>query len=89
MDIFDNEDYKFISEFVEKKSSILRSNEDFNEKYLELSSLIDKLDLTLSEQQKKEFNKTIELFYEIEDYYFAFSYLLWLKYGINFEVFPF
>ena len=89
MDIFDNEDYKFISEFVEKKSSILRSNEDFNEKHLELSSLIDKLDLTLSEQQKKEFNKTIELFYEIEDYYFAFSYLLGLKYGINFEVFPF
>ena len=58
----------------------MRSNEDFNEKYLELSSLIDKLDLTLSEQQKKEFNKTIELFYEIEDYYFAFSYLLGLKY---------
>lgn len=89
MDIFNNDDYKYVSNYVEEKSSVLRNNNDFNEKYLELSSLIDKLDLTLSGSEKNEFNRTIKLFYELEDYYFAFSYLLGFKNGNDLRKFPF
>lgn len=89
MDIFNNDDYKFVSNFVENKSSVLRNNNNFNEKYLQLSSLIDKLDLALSGNEKDEFDKTIKLFYELESYYFAFAYLLGFKNGNDFRKFPF
>ena len=48
MKIFNNDNYKYISEFVESKISILRQNEDFNQKYLEQSNLIDSLNEALS-----------------------------------------
>ena len=81
MEIFNNDNYKYISNFVESKISILRQNKDFNKKYLEQSSLIDSLNQTLSGEQKEKFNNLIKSFYETEEYYFALSYSLGIKYG--------
>ena len=53
MEIFESGNYKFISELVEEKISILKNNIDF----------------------------IIELFYKTEEYYFALSYSLGVKYG--------
>ncbi len=78
-EILDNEDYKIISQMIENKISILRKNEDFNKKYLRLTDVIDELDKTLDYNQRKKFNEIIKLFYETEEYYFAFSYLLGTK----------
>ena len=36
MEIFDGENYKFISEYIESKVKNLRNNKYFNEKYLKL-----------------------------------------------------
>lgn len=80
-EIFNNEDYKFISDFVEEKLPILRSNENFNNKYLKLLDLMDSLDMELSESQKKQLGEIVDLFYQTEEYYFAFAYSLGVKYG--------
>lgn len=56
MEIFDNGNYKYISNFVESKIPILRQNENFNKKYLEQTNLIDYLNQTLSGEQKEKFN---------------------------------
>ena len=85
MEIFKDNNYKYISNFVESKIPILRQNEDFNKKYIELSDLIDKLNTNLSGEQKENFNALIKLFYETEEYYFAFSYSLGVKYGKELE----
>ena len=84
-EIFNNEDYKYISNFVEEKLPILRQNKKFNEKYLNLTDTIEKLEKTLSVQQKEQLDEIIKLFYETEEYYFAFSYSLGLKYGKELE----
>ena len=81
MGIFDNDDYKYISDFVESKIPILRKNEEFNKKYIEQSNLIDNLNETLSGEQKEKLNMLIKTFYETEEYYFALSYSLGIKYG--------
>ena len=73
------EDYKIISEMIEKKISILRQNKDFNEKYLRLTDTIDELEEILDKKQKEKLNELIKLFYETEEYYFAFSYILGTK----------
>lgn len=80
MKIFNNDDYKYISNFVESKISVLRQNENFNKKYLDQSDLIDSLNQTLSGEQKEKFNNLIKSFYETEEYYFALSYSLGIKY---------
>ena len=85
MEIFKDNSYKYISNLVESKIPILRQNEDFN-KYVEQSDLIDKLNETLSGEQKENFNTLIQLFYETEEYYFALSYSLGLKYGENLKL---
>lgn len=82
-EIFNNEDYKYISNFVEEKLPILRQNKNFNEKYL--TDTIEKLEKTLSVQQKEQLDEIIKLFYETEEYYFAFSYSLGIKYGKELE----
>ena len=64
MEIFNNDNYKYISNFVESKISILRQNKDSNKKYLEQSHLIDSLNQTLSGDQKEKFNNLIKSFYE-------------------------
>ena len=35
----------------------------------------------LSKQQKEQFDEIVQLFYKTEEYYFAFSYSLGVKYG--------
>lgn len=84
-EIFNNEDYKYISNFIEEKSPILRQNKKFNEKYLNLTDTIENLEKTLSVQQKEQLDEIIKLFYETEEYYFAFSYSLGIKYGKELE----
>ena len=37
MEIFNNEDYKFISEFIEQKLPVLKENKNFKAEYLKLS----------------------------------------------------
>ena len=66
---------------IESKTSILRKNEDFNQKYLKLFDSIDKLEKNLSEEQKIQFNEILNLFYQPEEYYYPLSYSLGLKYG--------
>lgn len=80
-EILNADDYKCISDFVEKRLPILRKNIDFNRKYERLSDAIEGLDKKLSGEQKEAFNEIIQLFYETEEYYFAFSYSLGVKYG--------
>lgn len=64
---------------IENKISILRQNKDFNEKYLKLIDTIDELEKILDKKQKGKLNELIKLFYETEEYYFAFSYILGTK----------
>lgn len=85
MDIIDNEDYKIFSEMFEKRLPILRKNEKFNEKYLKLIDEMEKLEKSLNDEQKEKFNEIVKLFYETEEYYFAFSYSLGVKYGKDLE----
>ena len=85
MDIFYNEDYKLISEMIEKKIPTLRKNEVFNKKYLRLTDAMEELENSLSKEQKEKFNEIVKLFYETEAYYFAFSYSLGVKYGKDLE----
>lgn len=81
MEIFNNGNYKYISNFIESKMPILRKNDEFNEKYIEQSNLIDIFNKTLVGEQKEKFNIRIKSFYETEEYYFALSYSLGIKYG--------
>lgn len=74
MEILNNENYKYISEFIEQKLPILRENTDFNEKYLTLANKMEELEKNLSPKRLEEFHEIVELFYETEEYYFAFSY---------------
>lgn len=79
--IFNSDDYKFISNLIEKKLPLLKENEDFYKKYVRLSDAMDELEATLSATQKEQFNEIVQLFYETEEYYFALAYSLGLKYG--------
>ena len=81
MKCFENYDYKFISNMIENKVYKLKQYEDYNKKYKELFDRIDNLEATLSEKQKDDFNKIVKLFYETEEYYFAFSYYLGEKHA--------
>ena len=81
MNIFNNDNYKFISDFVESKIHTLKDDANFTKDYLKLNDEIEKLDQTLSEEQKEHFNEILQLFYKTEEYYFAFSYSLGVKYG--------
>ena len=85
MNFFNNEDYKLISEMVEKKIPDLRKNEDFNKKYVRLTDAMEELEKSLSKEQKEKYNEIVNLFYETEAYYFAFSYSLGVKYGKDLE----
>lgn len=80
MEIF-NDSRKIISNFVEKKLQILRENSDFNQKYIRLSDAIDELSSCLTNEQNELFDEIVKLFYQTEEYYFALSYSLGVKYG--------
>jgi hypothetical protein len=81
MEIFNNEDYKSISNFIEKKMPILKENKNFKKEYIRLADAMEELEQTLSKEQKKRFDEIVQLFYKTEEYYFAFSYSLGVKYG--------
>ena len=85
MEIFDNGDYKYISQFVEGKIPILRKDTKFNEKYLKLTDMMEELEKSLSPEQVEKFHEIVELFYKTEEFYFAFSYSLGVKYGQDLE----
>lgn len=80
MEIF-NDSRIIISNFVEKKLQILRENSDFNQKYIRLSDAIDELASCLTNEQNELFDEIVKLFYQTEEYYFALSYSLGVKYG--------
>jgi hypothetical protein len=81
MQIFENGNYKLISNLVEEKMPILRQNKEFNQKYESLMSKIEELSSILQGEQKEKFDEIIKLFYETEEYYFSLSYSLGVKYG--------
>lgn len=80
MEIFDDS-REIINDLVEKKVPILRNNSDFNQKYVRLNNAINELSSCLSKNQINLFNEIINLFYQTEEYYFALSYSLGVKYG--------
>ena len=47
----------------------------------EFDDAIEELERTLTEEQKRQLDEIIQLFYKTEEYYFAFSYTLGMKYG--------
>lgn len=79
--IFENENYRYISNFVEENIGVLKNNQDYQEKYKRLTDAMEGLDSTLTDRQKKQFHEIIQLFYQTEEYYFALSYSLGVKYG--------
>ena len=81
--IFENENYRYISNFVEENIGQLKNNKDFQEKYKRLTDAMEELDVTLTDAQKKQFHEIVQLFYQTEEYYFALSYSLGVKYGEN------
>lgn len=81
MEIFNNDNYKFISDYVEQKLTILKENQNFKAEYFRLTDAMEELEQTLSKQQKEQFDEIVQLFYKTEEYYFAFSYSLGVKYG--------
>ena len=84
-EIFKNDDYKFISNFVESKISLLKENADFNDLSLKLIDSMQELDSSLSDNQKKLFDDVINLFYANEEYYFAFAYMLGVRFGSDLD----
>lgn len=81
MEIFNNDNYKFIGDYVEQKLPILKENQNFKAEYFRLTDAMEELEQTLSKQQKEQFDEIVQLFYKTEEYYFAFSYSLGVKYG--------
>jgi hypothetical protein len=85
MDIFNNGDYKFISNLVEKNLPMLRQIDDFNEQYVKLFDLMDEFTKNLSKEQKDLFDDIIKLFYCKEEYYFALSYMYGHQFNDNLQ----
>lgn len=81
LEIFKNNNYKHISNFVESKSNVLRQVKEFNSIYIKNINLIEELDKELKDEQKSKFNYIINSIYELEEYYFALAYSLGIKYG--------
>ena len=81
MEIFDNGDYKLISNILEKHLPILKENDDFSKNYERLPDAMEDFEKTLSAEQREKFNEIIGIFYRTEEYYFALSYSLGVKYG--------
>ena len=81
LEIFKNNDYQYISNFIENKSKVLRRIEKFNTIYTKNINLIEELDKELKDEQKLKFNYIINSIYELEEYYYALAYSLGIKYG--------
>ena len=74
MDFFENGDYRLITNLINDRMEKLKKYKGFNEKYAKLYDMIDEMDVLLNDEQKQKFNET-------EEYYFALSYSLGVKYG--------
>ena len=85
IEFLENGDYKFIMNLVDDKMPILRRCENFTKKYTELYNIINELEVILDDKQKEKFNEIVKLFYDVEEYYFAFSYSLGINYGRDLE----
>ena len=81
IEFFENGDYKFVTNLINERMEKLKECEDFNNKYQKLYDLMDDIELLFDDKQKEKFNEIVKLFYETEEYYFAFSYSLGIKYG--------
>lgn len=46
MEIFNNDNYKFISDYVEQKLPILKENQNFKAEYLRLTDAMEELEQT-------------------------------------------
>lgn len=79
IDFFKNDDYIYISNYIESKISELRGIDKFNINYLKNIELIEEIENNLLEKQRNKFEELIKTFYELEEYYFAFAYLLGIK----------
>ena len=67
MDFFNDGSYKFVTNMINEKIDVLKENGEFNEKYTRMYDLIDEFDLILEDNQKKKFNKIMELIYNTEE----------------------
>ena len=81
IEFFENGDYKFVTNLINERMEKLKECEDFNNKYQKLYDLMDDIELLFDDKQKEKFNEIVKLFYETEEYYFALSYSLGVKYG--------
>ena len=81
MDFFENGDYRLITNLINDRMEKLKKYKGFNEKYTKLYDMIDEMDVLLNDEQQQKFNEIMQLFYETEEYYFALSYSLGVKYG--------
>ena len=66
---------------LKKGDKIEYKYQNFKKEYLRLTDAMEELEQTLSKQQKEQFDEIVQLFYKTEEYYFAFSYSLGVKYG--------
>lgn len=85
IDFFENGDYKFITNLINEKMDILKKCEGFNKQYIKLYDLMEQFEDRLEDTQKEKFNEIISLFYNTEEYYFAFAYSLGVKYARDLE----
>lgn len=85
LELFENEDYKAISNFIETKIPLLRKNVHFEKIYKELYTKIEEFEKTLTKEKAEQFNEIIKLIYQTEEYYLSFAYSLGIKYGKNIE----
>lgn len=81
IDFFESEDYKFITNLIDKKMYILKKCENFNKQYIKLYDVMEEFEEYLEDTQKEKFNEIMTLFYNTQEYYFALAYSLGLKYG--------
>lgn len=79
--IFKDNNYRIISELVNKKTQKLRENKDFESKYLNFFEIMDILSENLKKKDKELFDKFVELYYQTEEYYLALAFSLGVKYG--------
>lgn len=82
-DFFEDNNYKYISKFIEEKIHLLKQNSDYDQKYRRLFNLIDELNKELPINYKEKFNEIINLTYSVEEYYLVLAYSLGVKYGEN------
>ena len=83
--IFENDNYKAISELVNEKIHVLKENQDFNEKYVKFFDLMERLTNNLKDENKDLFNEFVDLYYKTEEYYMALAFSLGVKYGNELE----